>query len=419
MFDKAEITVRAGDGGGGAISFRREKFVPRAGPDGGDGGQGGDVVVIADSSVSSLRMFRRKRLYRAADGGDGGNKKKKGKQGEDLILRVPPGTMLWDESSSSGKQLIADLQQDGQRSVVARGGRGGWGNLRFVSATNQAPKLAEKGEAGEEAAIALELRYIADVGIIGYPNAGKSTLLAAVSAAQPKVASYPFTTLEPVLGVVEVEQQRFVLAEIPGLIADAHLGRGLGLDFLRHAMRTRVLIHLIDGTSAHPVEDMLQVNKELGLFDAALAAKPQLVVVNKIDIPEVRARLAEIKQAFTDVGPAVRFLSAAQGEGISELIAAVGEMLGQIAVEVEAVQSVPVFRPQPRRGAVSVRKDGDTFVIIVPRLERIVARVDMTNPEVRWQLRGQIIKMGIQKALERAGVKPGDTVRCGDAIWEW
>ncbi|GAG33464.1 unnamed protein product, partial [marine sediment metagenome] len=248
MFDRAEIIVKAGDGGAGVVSFRREKFVPFGGPDGGDGGDGGDVIIMADSSITDLRAFRRKRVYRARHGQDGKGKKKHGKKGENLILTVPVGTVVLNKTQIGGDPFIADLEEAGQQLVVAGGGKGGLGNTHFASSTNQAPRIAQKGEAREEDSIILELRLIADIGIIGYPNVGKSTLLAVASAARPKIASYPFTTLEPVLGVAEVGQQSFVLAEIPGIIDGAHFGRGLGHEFLRHIMRTKLLIHLLDGS---------------------------------------------------------------------------------------------------------------------------------------------------------------------------
>lgn len=351
MFDRAEIIVRAGDGGDGAVSFRREKFVPFGGPDGGDGGNGGNVIILADPAVGNLRTFKRRGIYRAGRGENGKGKKKHGKNGQDLVLRVPVGTIVSDSDKerSSEEALIADCEQAGQQAVIARGGKGGWGNTHFTSSTNQAPRIAQKGEAGEELSLILEMRLIADVGIIGFPNVGKSTLLAAVSAAKPKVASYPFTTLEPVLGMVEVGQRSFVIAEIPGLIDGAHLGRGLGHDFLRHAMRTKILIHLIDGASASPVEDMGRVNAELGLFDPALAKKPQLVAVNKIDLPEVQAQLVSLKAAFSDAGTPVLFISAAKGEGVSELMAESMKMLSKVSAEAKVVSKVrkKVFRPQP------------------------------------------------------------------------
>ena len=420
MFDQAEIVVKAGEGGDGAVSFRREKWVPFGGPDGGDGGDGGDVVALADSAVTNLRIFKQKRYYRAADGKDGRDKKKHGKNGGNLLLTVPVGTMVSYKSQIGGDTLIADLEQAGQQAVVAKGGKGGLGNTRFASSTNQAPKIAQKGEAGEENSIILELKLIADVGVIGYPNVGKSTLLATVSAARPKIASYPFTTREPILGVVEVGQRSFVLAEIPGLIDGAHLGRGLGHDFLRHIVRTKMLIHLIDGSSSSPVEDMAQVNTELSLFDSALAQKPQLVVVNKIDLPQVRTRLAELRESFTAAGTKALFVSAATGEGIPELMAETMNML-QSATVSEAGGKVlrKVFHPQPRDVAPRVHKEGDTFVVTAPELERIVTRLDVTSPDVRRQLKRQLARLGVGKRLEKAGIKPGDRVRCGDLEWEW
>ncbi|MBA7683486.1 GTPase Obg [subsurface metagenome] len=267
----------------------------------------------------------------------------------------------------------------------------------------------------------MELRLIADVGIIGYPNVGKSTLLAVASAAQPKIASYPFTTREPILGVAEVGQERFVLAEIPGLIDGAHLGRGLGHEFLRHIERTKILVHLIDGSTASPVEDMTKVNAELSLFDSALRQKPQLVVVNKIDLPQVQARLVDIKDAFSGIGTAVWFISAATGEGVAELIAATAKLLKQVTAGEEVGKKVPkkVFRPQPRVVDTSVRREEDTFVVVAPGLERIVARMQVNSPEIRQQLKRRLTRLGVSKSLEKAGIKPGDRVRCGDLEWEW
>ncbi len=346
MFDRAEIIVKAGDGGDGIVSFRHEKFVPYGGPDGGDGGDGGDVIIKADRSAPSLRAFQRRRQFKAANGGKGGGKNKHGKKGESLTLAVPVGTVV-SYKAQIGDSIIADLDQPGQSVVVARGGKGGRGNARFATSTNQAPQTAEAGTEGEEYSLILELKLIADVGVIGYPNVGKSTLLAMVSAAKPKIASYPFTTLEPVLGMVEVGRQGFVLAEIPGLIAGAHLGKGLGHDFLRHIVRTRVLIHLVDGSLPSPAEDMAQVNTELGLFDSALAKKPQLVAVNKIDLAQVKDRRNELEESFKAIGTNVFFVSAVSGEGIDELMAATAKIL-ESAPRPEPVKRKKVFRPQPK-----------------------------------------------------------------------
>ncbi|MDP7410047.1 MAG: GTPase ObgE [Dehalococcoidales bacterium] len=421
MFDKVEIRVKAGKGGDGAVSFRREKFVPFGGPDGGNGGDGGDVILVTDPDVTSLARFRYMSLYQAVNGRDGRGRKKHGKKGSDLVLRVPLGTLVWGVVPAGDKVLIIDLAQPGQDVRIAGGGNGGWGNTHFVSSTNQAPRLAQKGEAGEERSIILELRLIADTGIIGYPNVGKSSLLTAASAAKPKIASYPFTTLEPILGVVMVGLKSLVLAEIPGLIEGAHLGRGLGHDFLRHAMRTKILIHLIDGTSVSPVEDVVRVNTELSLFEPALAQKAQTVVVNKIDLPAVQTRLGEMKQAFCQAGMSVFFVSAVTGEGVGELMEQTMKMLIQVETQVVVGVGAPkkVFRPRPRNPLTSVRKEGDTFVIAAPALERVVARVDVTGAEVRRHLRGQLDRLGVARALVKAGVKPGDKVRCGHFEWEW
>ncbi len=418
MFDTVEIYVRGGTGGSGAISFRREKYVPFGGPDGGDGGRGGDVVVEAEPSVTDLRLFRRKRRYKAEDGGGGRGKKKHGKNGETLILGVPVGTIVYEEDVIGGNTFVADMDKPGERVVVARGGKGGQGNTHFVSSTNQVPRIAQSGEIGEEKCISLEMRLIADVGVIGYPNVGKSTLLTAASAARPKIASYPFTTREPVLGVVEVGREIAVLAEIPGLVDGAHLGRGLGHDFLRHIGRTKIIIHLIDGSSKSPVEDMVKVNTELGLYDSALAGKQQIVAVNKIDLPQVQARLEEIRDAFQSTGTSPLFISAATGEGVTQLMIETVNMLGKVG---ETDRKVPrkVFKPQPRDEGVKVHKEEDTFVVVAPALERIVARVDMSSAQVRGQLDRQLTRLGVRRALDKAGVKPGDRVRCGDLEWEW
>lgn len=420
MFDKATIQVKAGNGGNGSVSFRREKFVPFGGPDGGDGGSGGNVIVRADRDVTSLIRFRYKGLHRAVNGGNGLGKKMHGKNGADIVLSVPVGTMVWDNTPDDSKCLIADLAETGQEVVIARGGRGGYGNTHFVSSTHQSPRIARKGDLGEERSVFLELRLIADVGIIGYPNVGKSSLLAASSAANPKIAGYAFTTLEPALGVVTIGQDSFILAEIPGLIEGAHTGRGLGYDFLRHATRTKIFIHLIDGASTSPVEDMVMVNNELSLFDPALAQKSQLVAVNKIDLPEVQARLAEIKHDFREAGISVVFVSASSGEGVGELMAQAMNMLGQVETKVVTGEITPqkVFRPLPKARA-SVSKKEDAFIVVSPELEHIVGGMDAASAEVRQYLRGQLDRLGVTKALVAAGVKPGDKVQCGLFEWEW
>ncbi len=421
MIDRVEILVKAGDGGNGAISFRREKFVPYGGPDGGDGGNGGNVIIKADPAVTSLRKYQYRKLYRAGVGQQGGGGRKHGRNGNDMILPVPPGTLVTNKTTLPDSELIFDLKEAGEQAVVAGGGRGGKGNVHFASSTQQAPRIAQRGEPGEEGAIILEMRLIADVGIIGYPNAGKSTLLAKASAARPKIASYPFTTLEPILGAVEVGRQDFILAEIPGLIEDAHLGRGLGHEFLRHSLRTKLLLHLIEGSHESPVEDMIKVNNELALYDSALAQKPQLVAVNKVDLPQVAARQPEVAESFRQAGIEVFFVSAATGQGINELMAAVAEKLRQVEKSQPALEEEPrkVFRPQPRDRGTRVSKEGETFVIQAPELDRIVAMRGVTESELSAQLRRLLSKAGIARELEKAGIKAGDRVRCGTVEWEW
>ena len=344
------IRVKAGNGGKGAVSFRHEKFVPFGGPDGGNGGNGSRVIVSVDPGLSDLSFYRRRRLFRADNGGNGRGKKMYGKNGEELVLPVPAGTLVFSVKDGGDATLLADLKEPGERVVVARGGRGGRGNIHFKTATNQAPQEAEAGRPGEEVVIVLELRLIADAGILGEPNAGKSTLLAAATAARPKIAEYPFTTIEPVLGLVEVGLKTFVMAEIPGLIEGAHMGRGLGYDFLRHAMRTRVVIHLIDGSAENPVKVMERLNNELLLFDPGLVAKPQLTVINKIDLPEVKERLTAIRQEFRDIGRDVIFISAMTGEGVKELMAETLKLIESLPEEKEEAPGTPVkvFRPKPR-----------------------------------------------------------------------
>jgi GTP-binding protein len=421
MFDRAQFRVKAGDGGDGVVAFHREKFIPYGGPDGGDGGSGGDVIIRASANEDSLRKYQQNRLHRAGSGRPGSGNKKRGRDGSKLVLTVPPGTLV---STYEGdvKVLIADLEKPGDEAVVARGGRGGWGNTHFASSTNQAPKIAQGGEPGEEKTVMLDMRLIADVGIIGYPNAGKSTLLAAASAARPKVADYPFTTIEPVLGVVAIGLESFIMAEIPGLIAGAHLGRGLGHDFLRHALRTKILIHLLNGTVASPVDDMLKVNDELALYDPALARKRQIVVVNKNDLPEVRERMAGFKSELAGAGIKAYDISAATGQGVAALMQETLKILKEeSAGKTVGVAGPPgkVFRPQPREALVKVTKVGDEFIVAAPALERIKGGAGVSPAELRWQLNYQFKRLGIDKALEKAGVKAGDKIRCGELTWEW
>jgi len=417
MLDRVEIKVKAGDGGDGIVSFRREKFVPFGGPDGGDGGKGGDVVIVADSGVNTLGRFRYRRHFKAQDGGRGGAKDKHGRNGADLTLTVPLGAMVWRKGERD--VLLADLAKEGRSVLVAKGGRGGRGNAHFATSTLQTPRFAQKGEPGEEGGIILDLKLIADVGIIGYPSVGKSTLLAAVSAARPKIADWPFTTQEPVLGVVEVGKTSFILAEIPGLIRGAHLGRGLGHHFLRHSERTKLFIHLLDGTSASPHNDWKTVNEELTSYQPSLADNPQIVVVNKVDLAEVQARIPELKQELSPLGLPLFFISAVTKQNIGELVTSVVNRLSELRSE-RCVEATPlvVHHPKPRE-EVRVTKEGDTFLLFSPRLERLGALTDTSSPGAWGYLRKQLTRSGATKALLKAGVKAGDKIRIGDKEWEW
>jgi GTPase len=335
FIDEAEITVRSGRGGNGCVSFRREKFIPRGGPDGGDGGRGGDVAFRASAKLISLYDFRMKRIYEARNGQGGQGREKTGASGEDLVVDVPVGTLLYAVSADGEKRLVADLTEDGQSVCVAKGGRGGKGNTHFKSATMRTPRFAQPGEEGQEARIRLELKILADVGIIGLPNAGKSTLIAAISAARPKIAPYPFTTLTPNLGVIRLDTgQALVLADIPGLVAGAHEGRGLGHRFLKHVERTRFLLHLLSveeiSLDADPWAGFALLNEELKRFDPVLVGKRQLLAVNKIDLlPD--ASLARLRAQAAEQGMEIHFISALTGHGLEPLKERLWELVREIA----------------------------------------------------------------------------------------
>ena len=325
--DEATIRVKAGAGGNGAIAFRREKFVPKGGPSGGDGGDGASIVLVVDEGLSTLLDFRYRHEFDAPSGANGANKDKYGRGGEDVVLRVPPGTQVFDDATGA---LIGDLRKHGERMIVAQGGKGGRGNIHFATSTDRAPRKAEPGTPGEERTVRLELKLLADVGLLGFPNVGKSSLIARISAARPKIADYPFTTLVPNLGTVALSGERsFVVADIPGLIEGAHAGAGLGDRFLRHLDRTRLLVHLLDASAPGrtPLRDYEAMNKELALYDPELAARPQLVVVNKIDLPDVRKRVKQLAVPFKRRGIALAAISAATGEGTAELLESIWRAL--------------------------------------------------------------------------------------------
>jgi len=417
FFDEAKIYVKAGDGGDGCVSFRREKYVPFGGPNGGHGGKGGDVYVVANPHLNTLIGFKRRIHFKAQRGSHGRGKGQKGRQGDDLFIEVPPGTVARDAETG---EFMADLMGEGQRALVAQGGQGGRGNAAFVTSTNQAPRIAERGEPGQERWLYLELKLIADVGIVGAPNAGKSTLLAAVSAARPKIADYPFTTLEPSLGVVALgDYVSFVMADIPGLIRGAHAGAGLGHEFLRHIERTRIIIHLLDGASADPLGDNESINEELALFDPELGRKPQLVILNKMDLPQAQALWPSVKKAMKAQGQKAMSISAVTGEGAKEMLRSVAEMLESLPKEEPATAEVKVFRPAEAEKAFTITWEDDAWRVRGAEVERVVAMTNWDLDEAVQRFQRITEAIGLKAALKEAGVQPGDTVRIGEVELEW
>ncbi|HWQ83445.1 MAG TPA: GTPase ObgE [Anaerolineales bacterium] len=416
FIDQADIDVRSGKGGDGSMHFRREKFVPRGGPDGGDGGRGGDVVFEVLPTLNTLSSFRHKARYIAESGGNGGKQNMSGKSGQDLVIHVPPGTLVYSRDSG---ELLGDLVEPGQRLVIARGGRGGRGNSHFVSSVHQAPRIAERGAPAEERSLRLELKLIADIGIVGVPNAGKSTFLAAVTNARPKIAPYPFTTLEPNLGVAELDEEtNLVLADIPGLIEGAHQGIGLGHDFLRHIQRTRVLIHLLDGMAENPLLDFAQINSELALFDAHLAEKPQVVAVNKIDLPDVQARWPELQKALQKKGYSAVSISAVAGTNVRQVLYQASQLL-QEAPPVEVVASIPVYRPEQDPNEFRIERESDGWRINGEAIERAASMTYWGEFQSIRRFQRILEHAGIDEALREAGVKEGDTVYIGEYELEW
>ncbi|MGB9597243.1 MAG: GTPase ObgE [Candidatus Poribacteria bacterium] len=412
--DQVKIRVKAGKGGNGCISFRREKSVPRGGPNGGDGGKGGDVIVQAVDHLNTLVEQYYTQHYTAENGEHGKGKNMHGADGADVIVRVPPGTIITDAKTG---EIIADLTSAGQTVIVARGGRGGKGNARFKSSTNQAPRVAEKGEPGEEKDLILELRLLADIGLVGYPNAGKSSILSRVSSAKPKIADYPFTTLTPVLGVVRIDEEKsFVLADIPGLIEGAHKGAGLGDEFLRHITRTRALIHIIDLASVDgrdPVEDYENINEELYLYDEKLAELPQIIAGNKIDLPSAKEGLKKLEKYLEkNSDRKIIPVSALTGEGIQRLLYSAYELLESIPKADEQKQSEIIeYSYEP---VFNIEKQGGKFVLSGKAVKRAVLMTDMENEFAVNLLHTKLKKMGIIRALQKAGAKDGDIIVVDD-----
>ncbi len=421
MIDVAVFVVRGGKGGNGCVAFRRERGVPFGGPNGGGGGKGGSVYLLGDASLTTLQWLVHKARFAADDGKNGMGKGWHGKNGEDLEIRVPCGTLVY-EVSGKKERLLADITDDGQKVLVAKGGRGGRGNESFATSTNRAPVLAEKGEPGRERKLRLELKLLADAGVVGMPNAGKSSLVTAVSAARPKIADYPFTTLEPVLGVVNKGWTSFVIAEIPGLIEGAHLGAGLGHEFIKHIERTRVLVHLVDGGHKDVRKVVDAVNEELRLYSEDILQKPQIVAVNKIDIPEVKERMESIRQELESLGHPVYFISAVTREGLDALMDRVGQMVQEAKAAPQPVreEALPVVDVKRRgREPVVVEKVGDAFVVKCAPAERFVEGTPLATWSGRVQLKHRLDILGVTEALEKAGAVPGDTVRFGDIELEW
>jgi len=422
FLDRVKIWVRAGDGGDGAATFRKEAHVPRGGPDGGDGGRGGSVYLRVDPGQTTLRDFQYKHHFKATPGGRGERARRHGKAGDDLLLDVPPGTAVLDEASGG---LLADLVATGQQAMVARGGRGGLGNTHFKTATHQAPKHAQKGEPGEEHWLRLELRLIADIGLVGLPNAGKSTLLAAVTAARPKIADYPFTTLEPNLGVMDLgddDERRPTIADVPGLIEGASSGAGLGHAFLRHIERTRVLVHVVDGSSRDPEWDHEVIREELGAHDPALLEKPMLVVFNKLDLSSARDRWPAFARARRAEGGEAMGIAAATGEGLDAFRARVAELLPS-AEELKAPPEpagVVVHHIDSMVDGFVIERDRDgAFRVRGKRIERIAAQTNFDVEESAERFQRDLERMGIDAELRRVGVEPGDLVRIGGSELEW
>ena len=411
--DQVDINVKAGDGGNGIVAFRREKFMPHGGPAGGNGGRGGNVIFEATLSLNTLVDLRYKKHYKADRGGDGGPNDRHGKNGEDLVLRVPVGTLVLNAESG---RVMADLTQEGQRCVAAKGGAGGRGNASFATSTQQTPKYAEKGEPTDEIAIRLELKLIADVGLIGYPSVGKSTLISKISAAKPKIADYPFTTLVPNLGVVKVDLNSFVVADMPGLIEGAHEGAGLGHQFLRHIERTRLLVHIIDVsgmTDRNPMHDFDAINDELRMHSEKLASLPQIVALNKADMPSAQEIVAQLKPELESRGLEVFEISALTGSGLQPLLYHIMERLEQLPREEEApADEVVRFTVTPTEDSWDVRKTGEAeFEVDGKAVEMLVRRTDLANEYAVRRLHQQLEKLGVLKKLRDLGVSEGDTVR--------
>lgn len=416
FFDEAKIYIKGGDGGTGIVSFRREKYVPHGGPDGGDGGKGGDVIFLADEGESTLQLFRYRKHFKAENGKGGEGAKRRGANGEDLMVKVPVGTIVREAESN---RILADLSEPGQRVVLAQGGAGGRGNTHFSTSTHQAPRIAERGKKGEEFWLHLELKLIADVGLVGYPNAGKSTLLSRISNAKPKVADYPFTTLVPNLGVVEHHGHTFVVADIPGLIEGAHSGAGLGHDFLRHIERTRLLVHLVDISQGDPLSAYRQINQELELYSPELATRPQIVVLNKIDVG-IPDPVQQFKAQVEADGRELHFISAVSGEGVEELLHAIGKLVASLPApaplepeEEELIITLEEEKPE------IFREESGQWRVAGKNIEELIGRLNVYDDDALRYFYRIIKSQGIIDELRRKGILEGETVVIGEVEFEY
>lgn len=422
FIDKAKIYVKAGNGGEGRISFRREKYVPNGGPDGGDGGDGGDIVFIVDENMRTLMDFRYKRKHIAQNGEMGGVNNSSGKGAEDLYIKVPAGTILRDAETGA---LLGDLKNPGSKVIAARGGKGGKGNQHFATPTRQAPRFAQPGEPGPERWIEMELKLLADVGLVGFPNVGKSTFLSIVTSAKPKIANYHFTTLVPNLGVVDLGDGRsFVIADIPGLIEGAHSGVGLGHDFLRHVERTKVLVHLLDTSGLEgrdPLEDFNKINEELKLYSEKLISKPQIVACNKMDIPGAEANYGRVAEGLREKGYEVFPISAATREGISPLMDRVYNLLEKLKDVEEPVEEMVdmVYHCNTSDKLFTVRKENGEFIVEGRLVEQLLASVNLDDNDSIKYFQKVLRKRGIVDELRQLGVKDGDTVKMLDLEFEY
>jgi len=426
MIDTVRLNINAGSGGNGCSSFLREKYRPKGGPNGGDGGDGGSAYLFGDSSINTLLHIKFNSTIYVVHGGHGKGKNRRGANGDDKRISVPMGTVVYRMNEEGQREYLDDITSETPR-LVAVGGRGGWGNTRFATPTNQEPVLAQRGEKGEKVVLFLELKLLADVGLLAKPNAGKSTLISMCSAAKAKVADYPFTTVEPVLGVVNMGNNDFVMMEVPGLLEGAHDGIGLGHEFLRHAERARLYVHMLDGLSEDPVEDYRMINQELEQFNPEMASKPQLVVVNKLDVTEVReyqeVLTEQLLDAIGDKGSSVHFISAATGEGVDTLL---GNIIGALAelpkeeIDASLLPEPMHSRPQRSAGREAVwRASNGVFVVESEMMERLTAMADTRDQRVLLQLWREMRKTSLADRLIDAGIEAGDTIRFGKVELTW